>query len=155
MHRESLYCPSVCRLRRERKNCTEKSMETCKQIKLHTWTHACTYIYHMAHLHAASHTDKLGWEVISVCVGPAAGGGGAAAVMGTVQSVMSWCSKYKSRGVSVCTIEQPAIHFTSTREVQKHNMLTLCMVMRHVWRSNSKVLLSMFTIHLSINTVHF
>ena len=64
------------------------------------------------------------------------GGGGAAAVMGIVQSViaMSWCSKYSSREVSVCLIEQPAIHFTSTREVQKHNMLyiTISMVMINV-----------------------
>ena len=102
--------------------------------KLHTRTHAftCTYVHHMTHLRAASHKDMLGWEVVSVCVGPAVGGGGAAAVMGTVQSVMTWCSKYKSRGISLCLIEQPAIHFTSTREVRKHNMLTLCMVMRHV-----------------------
>ena len=43
-HREGVCIPRVCRLCsahwRGRKNCREKSMETCKQIKLHTWTHA-------------------------------------------------------------------------------------------------------------------
>ena len=67
---EGVCCPSVCRGCRAhwrgRKNCREKSMETCKQISytqvidglIHSFT--CTYVHHIAHLHAASHTDKLG-----------------------------------------------------------------------------------------------
>ena len=64
---EGVCIPSVCRLHsahwRGRKNCREKSMETCKQI---SYTHGLmhspvrTYVHHMVHLRAASHKDKLG-----------------------------------------------------------------------------------------------
>ena len=41
-----------------------------------------TYVHHIAHLRAASHKDKLGWEVVSVCEGLRMVVGGAATVMG-------------------------------------------------------------------------
>ena len=100
----------------------QRKVGTCKQNKV-IHMDSCTLEHHMAHLRAASHKDKLSWEVVSVCEGIRVRG--ATAVMGnsTECDGMSWCSKCYTEWLAKCACDPTTSkHSTSAREALKHNM---------------------------------